>query len=506
MDPMTDLTLATLDRDEALSGALAELCGSTRVDFLRGAALGGAAMLGALAAPAHAARVSDLDILRFALRFERLQATFYTQAEELGTIARMADRRRRWARTLGAHERAHVKIIKEVLGPKAEGPPSFDFGNANETDAAFTRTAVAMEDLTVALLGGVTPKIQNRGLTAALFGLLTVEARHAAWARHIVKGHAGAGRVRPAPHARVGAARRGQDAVRRGAAKDAIPRQAALHGLNVRAARRRRRIRGGRGRSGGRRACRGGGRSRDVGRPPRTPPRSAAVTESGPGLPAAAVPAFSPGPPRRLGSRRHLAHWAPVERPVTAHRARDAGSPAVGALATTTPEGTRNIVAVLARAHDGNGQPWVRVALPVLPNGTTGWVPRSALGGYQTVRTRLEVDIDALHATLRRNGRPVLRFDVAVGRRGWETPRGRFYVRNQLTRYRSAEYGPIAFGTSARSPAATDWPAGGFVGIHGTDRPDLVPGRVSHGCIRMRNADILALAREMPVGTPVVIG
>jgi hypothetical protein len=42
-----------------------------------------------------------------------------------------------------------------------------------------------MEDLTVALLGGVTPGVHDRGLTAALLGLLTVEARHAAWARHI---------------------------------------------------------------------------------------------------------------------------------------------------------------------------------------------------------------------------------------------------------------------------------------------------------------------------------
>jgi hypothetical protein len=125
-------------------------------------------------------------ILNFGLRFERLQATFYTQAEELGTIADMSDAKQRWARTLGAHERAHVKIIKHVLGPKAGPRPSFDFGEDNETDAAFTRTAVAMEDLTVALLTGIIPQIQDRGLTAALLGLLTVEARHAAWARHII--------------------------------------------------------------------------------------------------------------------------------------------------------------------------------------------------------------------------------------------------------------------------------------------------------------------------------
>jgi hypothetical protein len=53
---------------------------------------------------------------------------------------------------------------------------------------------VAMEDLTVALLTGVTPQVNDRGLTAALMGLLTVEARHAAWARNIVH-------ETPAPHA-----------------------------------------------------------------------------------------------------------------------------------------------------------------------------------------------------------------------------------------------------------------------------------------------------------------
>jgi Ferritin-like domain len=191
---MTELTLEAVDRDEALTSAIAELCGTTRAGFLRTAALGGAAMLAALAEPASAAEVSDVEILRFGLRFERLQATFYTQAEELGTIGTMTNAKQEWARTLGAHERAHVKILKTVLGNNAEGAPTFDFGNANETDEAFTRTAVAMEDLTVALLGGVTPKIHDRSLTAALFGLLTVEARHAAWARNIV-------RATPAAHA-----------------------------------------------------------------------------------------------------------------------------------------------------------------------------------------------------------------------------------------------------------------------------------------------------------------
>jgi hypothetical protein len=185
---MSDITLADVDRDEALTEAIADLHGSTRAGFLRGAAIGGAAMLGTLTGvPSASAKLTDVDILNFGLTFERLQATFYTQSEELGTIATMSTAKQAWARTLGAHERAHVKIIKSVLGRKAGPRPSFDFGKANESDAAFTRTAVAMEDLTVALLTGVTPQVQDRKLIAALFGLLTVEARHAAWARHIVK-------------------------------------------------------------------------------------------------------------------------------------------------------------------------------------------------------------------------------------------------------------------------------------------------------------------------------
>jgi L,D-transpeptidase catalytic domain len=235
----------------------------------------------------------------------------------------------------------------------------------------------------------------------------------------------------------------------------------------------------------------------------RAPSRPRAAT--GHGLPAVRVPAFRPGPATPLGSTRGLSHWAPVRRVTIARASPDGRAPAVAALATRTPEGTDDPVSVLDRRTDATGLLWVKVALAVLPNGTTGWVPRRALGGYETVDTRLDIDLRRLRATLRRRGRVVLRAPVGVGMRGWPTPRGRFLIRNRLTRYASPAYGPVAFGTSARSPRATDWPAGGFVGIHGTDRPDLVPGRISHGCIRLRNADILALARRMPVGTPVVI-
>jgi hypothetical protein len=170
-----------------------------------------------------------------------------------------------------------------------------------------------------------------------------------------------------------------------------------------------------------------------------------------------------------------------------------------------TPEGTSNIVPVLERRADGAGELWLRVRVPALPTNREGWVPRAALGGYTLIRTRLVVDLERFRATLYSSEKPIFEAPIGVGTRNSPTPRGEFYVRSRLSSYRSPFYGPIAFGTSARSQVLTDWPAGGFIGIHGTNRPDLLPGRVSHGCIRMRNADILRLARLMPVGTPLTI-
>ncbi len=222
-------------------------------------------------------------------------------------------------------------------------------------------------------------------------------------------------------------------------------------------------------------------------------------------LPGPAEPALRVGMPHALAGERHVSLWTTVRRPVTARSAPDEAAPAVAQLASRTPEGTANTLLVLDRARDASGRVWVRTRLAVLPNGTTGWVPRAAISGYRSVRTRLVVSIEHRRATLLRDGRPVLRAPVGVGLPQWPTPRGRFYVRNKLVRYRSPFYGPLAFGTSARSAVLTDWPGGGFVGIHGTNQPQLIPGRVSHGCIRMRNRDIERLGRLMPVGTPITI-
>ena len=182
-----DLTLDAIDHDGAIAEALDGLYGSTRASFLRGAALGTAALAAGLAAPAADAGTArhDNHILNFDLVFEYLQSTFYLSAVRVGTVGRMTRPKQLWAHTLGAHELAHVRILKSVLGRHAVRKPFFNFHGVTEDETAFTRTAVAMEDLTVALLAGQAARFRNRALTAAVFSLLTVEARHAAWARHI---------------------------------------------------------------------------------------------------------------------------------------------------------------------------------------------------------------------------------------------------------------------------------------------------------------------------------
>jgi lipoprotein-anchoring transpeptidase ErfK/SrfK len=209
--------------------------------------------------------------------------------------------------------------------------------------------------------------------------------------------------------------------------------------------------------------------------------------------------------PAGLTPLRGESRWAAVRRAVLARAAPSFSAKRVAAVSTSTPEATTNILELLGTAQQNADGTWQRVRLAVLPNGTTGWVPESALDGSVVLDTVLMVNLSRFRATLFSDGEQVFSVPVGVGQPQSPTPIGEFYVRDVVTRYRSPMYGPIAFGTSARSAVLTDWPAGGFIGIHGTDQPGLIPGAVSHGCVRMRNADILRLAKLMPVGTPIII-
>jgi hypothetical protein len=205
-----------------------------------------------------------------------------------------------------------------------------------------------------------------------------------------------------------------------------------------------------------------------------------------------------------LSNLTTLSRWAYPQATAAAHRAPSAHSPVVGHLHFLTVDGQAEVYLAL-RSYTVGATTWILVPIPGRPNGVTGWVPASALGEMHVTHEYLRVNREAFRATLYRDGRPIWSAPVGVGRPSLPTPAGHFYVTEKLVAIGGPVYGPYALGTSAYAPTLSEWPGGGVVGIHGTDEPQLIPGRPSHGCIRMRNADITRLWQMIQVGTPIEI-
>jgi hypothetical protein len=177
----------------------------------------------------------------------------------------------------------------------------------------------------------------------------------------------------------------------------------------------------------------------------------------------------------------------------------------VGRLRLLTEDHFAEVYVVLASWKSSAGNTWLKVRIPKRPNGRTGWVRASALGALHTVHTQLRVNRHTLRVTLYDRGRKRFSARIGVGKAATPTPAGHFWIREKFRVGGHTLYGPRAIGTSAYAPTLSEWPGGGVVGLHGTDEPQLIPGRPSHGCIRLRNADILRLYRLAPTGTPVDI-
>jgi lipoprotein-anchoring transpeptidase ErfK/SrfK len=148
---------------------------------------------------------------------------------------------------------------------------------------------------------------------------------------------------------------------------------------------------------------------------------------------------------------------------------------------------------------------WLRVQLPIKPNGVTGYVRASAVATGR-VRSRVLVDLSAKQLTLFHSDRRVLATTVAVGSPATPTPTGRYYVNQRLIPAEAGgPYGPAAIGISAYSTVLTGWTQGGPIAIHGTNEPWSIGHAVSNGCIRVRNPVLRRLFKVTPAGTPVVI-
>jgi L,D-transpeptidase catalytic domain len=222
---------------------------------------------------------------------------------------------------------------------------------------------------------------------------------------------------------------------------------------------------------------------------------------------AACLAAFAPGArgTTPLSNLRTETLWAYPTRAALVRSSPIAAARTVGRLRFLTVDGQAELYVALASTQQPGGQTWIQIEVPGRPNGRTGWVPRSALGAFQLVREYLRVDERRLRATLYREGTAIFQAPVGIGKPSTVTPKGRFYVLEKLVSVGAPAYGPFALGTSAYAPTLSEWPGGGVVGIHGTNEPQQVPGRPSHGCIRMHDPDIARLWHLIALGTPIEI-
>jgi hypothetical protein len=207
----------------------------------------------------------------------------------------------------------------------------------------------------------------------------------------------------------------------------------------------------------------------------------------------------------QLSDLRGVSRWAYPTYEAPVRSAPRAGARRLGTLRLLTGDGQAALYVALASEQLASGATWVHVELPGRPNGRSGWVQRGALGSLHVVTGHLLIDKRRLRATLFRDGRAIFSAPVGVGKSSTVTPAGHFYVMEKLVTRNAPVYGPYALGTSAYAPTLGEWPGGGVVGIHGTNEPQLIPGRPSHGCIRLRNGDITRLWFAIALGTPIEI-
>jgi L,D-transpeptidase-like protein len=179
------------------------------------------------------------------------------------------------------------------------------------------------------------------------------------------------------------------------------------------------------------------------------------------------------------------------------------GGGVVARLGGRTEFGSRTTLAVVRR----RGR-WLAVVTTHLPNGRLGWVdPRENPLRYRRTLMSLVLDLSARRLVLKRGSRAVRRMTVGVGRPSSPTPLGRFAVTDELSggAY-GAYYGCCILALSAHQPnLPSGWRGGDRVAIHGTNDPASIGAASSAGCPHARDADLRALSRLVPLGTPVFV-
>jgi hypothetical protein len=149
---------------------------------------------------------------------------------------------------------------------------------------------------------------------------------------------------------------------------------------------------------------------------------------------------------------------------------------------------------------------WVQVQVSRRPNEATAWV-KAADVTLRTTPYKIVVDSAAHRLTLTEGTATVIDVPVATGTGGTPTPTGTFFIDGIVkVNNPSGPYGAYQLSLAAFSNVLTRFGTGnGQIAIHGTNAPGLVGTSVSHGCVRMTNADVTDVANLVSVGTPVEI-
>jgi lipoprotein-anchoring transpeptidase ErfK/SrfK len=166
---------------------------------------------------------------------------------------------------------------------------------------------------------------------------------------------------------------------------------------------------------------------------------------------------------------------------------------------------------MLAQVQDDRGRFWFKVRLPgrALGGATpprTGWI-----GAAQTTRSttpwHIVVSVGSRKVTVYRDGRKMRSFAAIVGAPSTPTPRGEYFVEENVKLSADRAGAPYALALSARSSVFQEFEGGpGQVALHGLNN---IGGRlgsaVSHGCVRLATGSVAWLASRMRSGTPVTI-
>lgn len=230
-------------------------------------------------------------------------------------------------------------------------------------------------------------------------------------------------------------------------------------------------------------------------------------------------PSPSPAPPPQTATPDPVDPTSPPEHEADAghtgpHLIAEAQQPAIDVYADPDGDGDpihrfahpREVGAPLTFLVEREQGDWLRVLLPVRPNGATGWIQRETVR-LMTTSYRVEVSLSERRLTVHDGPRTILDAQIGVGGDGTPTPPGRYYVTELLQPPDpNGPYGPFAFGLSGFSEVHVDFAGGeGVIGIHGTNDPDSIGRDVSNGCIRLPNDVIVELAGYLPLGAPVTI-